>query len=827
MSAISGSKLVASAAPTLADTQAATSFRVEGMTCASCAARVERALKKLPGVDAASVNLATAQARLVWAGAADPKAAASAIEAAGYQVTSQSRAFRIEGMTCASCVARVERALAKVPGVTSAQVNLATERAEVSALTSLDDLYLALVKAVAASGYQLSPLAEDNDAGAARDEAQSKSLLRDLLLAAALTLPVFVMEMGGHLYPPFHHWLMHQFGTQNLWLLQFVLTALVLIGPGRRFFVKGLPALWRLAPEMNALVALGAGAAFLWSSVVTFWPSVIPEVSRHVYFEAAAVIVTLILLGRWLEARAKSETGAAIRRLAGLAPRMARLVTPEGERDVPLAELRHGDILRVRPGEKVPVDGTITEGASRIDAAMLTGEPVPVPVSVGDTVTGGTLNTTGSFAFRAERLGAETQLAQIIRMVEQAQGAKLPVQAAVDRVTLWFVPAVMVVAALTFAVWLLVGASLAEAMVHAVAVLIIACPCAMGLAVPVSIMVGTGRAAELGVLFRDGEALQKLSSVSVVAFDKTGTLTEGRPLITDLEVMEGFSRAEVLQLAASAEAGSEHPVAAAIIEAAKSEGITPVVSQSFEAVPGLGLRATVAGRTVELGTLRLFDPALTERVRARVAELTAQARSPVVMVVDGKLAALLAVADRLRPEAVASLTALRGRGLRLAMVTGDDPATAAAIGAELGIDHVVAGVLPEGKVAALEDLAANGAKIAFVGDGINDAPALAAAEVGIAVGSGTDVALETAQVVLTGGLGGVERALEMSTAVMANIRQNLFWAFAYNVVLIPVAAGVLVPSLGLSLSPMLAAGAMAASSVLVVGNALRLRRIGH
>jgi Cu+-exporting ATPase len=494
-----------------------------------------------------------------------------------------------------------------------------------------------------------------------------------------------------------------------------------------------------------------------------------------------------------------------------------------------LEAVRLGDVIQIRPGDRLPVDGTVLTGTSYVDEAMISGEPVPVLKEAGTAVTGGTINTTGAFTYRAEKVGADMMLSRIIRMVESAQGAKLPIQAVVDRVTAWFVPAVMAAAALTFAVWLIWGPqpALSFALVNAVAVLIIACPCAMGLATPTSIMVGTGRAAELGVLFRNGEALQSLTSVSVVALDKTGTLTEGRPLLTDLILAEGFSRAEVLALVAAAEAGSEHPVAAAIVTAAKAERLVLAAATEFDAIPGFGIRATVGGHRVEVGADRFMAQVGVDisAFDASATDLATRVRTPLYAAIDGKLAALIAVADPIKQTTAAAIAALHRLGLKVAMLTGDNRRTAEAIAAELGIDEVVAEVLPEGKIAAVKALRQGSRTVAFVGDGINDAPALAEADVGLAVGTGTDVAIETADVVLMGGdLNGVAKALGISQATMRNIRQNLFWAFAYNVALIPVAAGALYPINGMLLSPMLAAGAMAMSSVFVLSNALRLKR---
>lgn len=808
------------------------SLPVEGMTCASCVGRVERALKQVPGVQSAAVNLATERADITFTGAADPQAAVRAIEGAGYSVREETSELAIEDMTCASCVGRVEKALAKIPGVLEANVNLATERARVrhlAGVVSLADLEAAVIQA----GYKSRRLSDEtanaSDQDTERREGEARALQRAFLTAGILTLPVFILEMGSHLIPAIHHWVMGVLGQQASWYLQFALTTLVLFGPGLRFFQKGIPALLRLAPDMNSLVAVGTTAAYGYSVVATFIPDVLPQGTANVYFEAAAVIVTLILLGRTLEARAKGRTSQAIKRLVGLQARTARVERNGETIELPLDQVATGDVVLVRPGEKIPVDGEVIEGASYVDESMISGEPVPVSKGVGDGVVGGTINKTGAFSFRVTKIGANTVLAQIIRLVEQAQGSKLPIQALVDKVTVWFVPAVMSAAALTFLVWLIFGPepALTFALVNAVAVLIIACPCAMGLATPTSIMVGTGRAAEIGVLFRKGEALQALRDVTVIALDKTGTLTKGRPELTDLEPAEGFQHDEVLALVAAVETRSEHPIAEAIVAAAQQRGITLAPIERFDAVPGFGVTATVAGRTVSVGADR-FMKQLGLDVSGFVAtaqRLGEQGKSPLYAAIDGRLAAVIAVADPIKETTYEAIKVLHALGLRVAMITGDNAATAAAIAKQLGIDEVAAEVLPDGKVAALKKFRANGARVAFVGDGINDAPALAEADVGLAIGTGTDVAIEAADVVLmSGDLRGVPNAIALSQATIRNIKQNLFWAFAYNAVLIPVAAGALYPVNGTLLSPIFAAAAMALSSVFVIGNALRLKR---
>ncbi|WP_312375824.1 heavy metal translocating P-type ATPase [Stutzerimonas nitrititolerans] len=807
---------------------ASISLPIEGMTCASCVGRVEAALARIEGVDSVSVNLATERADIRLAGPVDRMALVQAVEKVGYDVPANTVELAIEGMTCASCVGRVERALKAVPGVAEATVNLATERARVRGVVAVEDL-LAAVGKVGYEARAVVSAAQASDEDMEKKDAERAELKRDLILATLLALPVFVLEMGSHMIPGMHEWVMATIGLQQSWYLQFALTLLVLVIPGRRFYQKGFPALARLAPDMNSLVAVGTAAAFGYSLVATFAPGLLPAGTVNVYYEAAAVIVALILLGRFLEARAKGRTSEAIKRLVGLQAKVAHVVREGRTVDIPITEVVLGDLVEVRPGERVPVDGEVTEGGSFVDESMITGEPIPVEKRAGSTLVGGTVNQNGALTLRATAVGGQTMLAQIIRLVEQAQGSKLPIQAVVDKVTLWFVPAVMLAAALTFLVWLVFGPSpaLTFALVNAVAVLIIACPCAMGLATPTSIMVGTGRGAEMGVLFRKGEALQLLKDARVVAVDKTGTLTEGRPVLTDLEIAEGFDRDQVLAKVAAVEARSEHPIARAIVEAAEQAAVELPLMTDFESVTGMGVRANVDGVRVEVGADRFMrELGLDVGGFAGTAErLGGEGKSPLYAAIEGRLAAIVAVADPIKPSTPAAIAALHQLGLKVAMITGDNAHTAQAIARQLGIDEVVAEVLPEGKVEAVRRLKAAHGQIAFVGDGINDAPALAAADVGLAIGTGTDVAVESADVVLmSGNLQGVPNAIALSKATLGNIRQNLFWAFGYNTALIPLAAGVLYPAYGLLLSPIFAAGAMALSSVFVLGNALRLRR---
>ena len=806
------------------------SLQVTGLNCASCSARAEKALNAVEGVDSATVNLAAETAQITYSDPATPQALIDALADAGYPAATQEVTLEIEGMSCASCVGRVDRALAKSDGVLDVSVNLATETATIRYASKATDV-ATLIKIATESGYPAkvkSGEQADVDDKAERKAEEISHLGRLTIIAAILAFPVFAVEMGGHFIPGVRDWVNATIGDQNSRYIQFVLTTLVLFGPGLRFYKLGIPALLKGAPEMNSLVALGTAAAYSFSVVATFLPNLLPEGTANVYFEAAAVIIVLILLGRYLEARAKGRTGEAIRKLVGLQAKTARVERGDEVLELPLDQIVQGDIIHVRPGEKIAVDGEVISGHSYVEESMITGEPVPVEKSEGAEVIGGTINGEGALVFRATKVGADTVLAQIIQMVEQAQGAKLPIQGLVDKITAIFVPIVLVLAALTVLVWLIFGPdpALGFALVAGVSVLIIACPCAMGLATPTSIMVGTGRAAEMGVLFRKGDALQMLQEARIVALDKTGTLTEGHPELTDYSVAKGFMYDDVLRIAAAVEGTSEHPIAKAIVRAAKAKNMTLPMVDDFTSITGYGVQATVDGKQVLIGADRLMtrENIPLKGFQAQGDALGKDGKTPLYIAIDGVAAAVLAVSDPIKPTTPEAIRALHDLGLKVAMITGDNQGTADAIAAELGIDHVVAEVLPDGKVAALEELRKTGTKLAYVGDGINDAPALATADVGIAIGTGTDVAIETADVVLmSGDLNGVVNAFDISQRTMRNIKQNLFWAFGYNVVLVPVAAGVLYPFYGILLSPMLAAGAMSLSSVFVLSNALRLR----
>ncbi len=806
---------------------------VRGMTCANCSQRVERKLSKQTGVSSVNVNLATERASVRYnPKLVDPQELLETIRQSGYEPVDDRVTLDVRGMTCANCVQRVERKLNKRDGVLEATVNLATETATVRYLPSQVTVR-DLIGVVEAAGYEASePDGSSKTSQAEAKQAHKREELRKLkqraTVAGALAAPLFLLEMVPMLIPGGMMWRDQIIPHDIFVLFGFVLSTIVLFGPGRMFYRHGWPSLMAGSPDMNTLVMLGASAAYGYSVVATFIPQVLPEGTVHVYYEAAATIVALILLGKYLEARSRGQASAAISELLTLQAKSARLERDDSIAEVPLDDVVAGDTVVVRPGDKIPVDGVITSGSSYVDESMLTGESLPVAKGEGDEVVGGTINKTGSFRYRATKVGADSVLAQIVRMVEEAQGSKAPIQALADRIVGVFVPVVMAIAALTFVVWLLVGPEpvLNYALVAMTAVLLIACPCAMGLATPISIMVGSGQGAKLGVLFRRGEALQGLQDAKLVAFDKTGTLTKGEPELTDFEVLPGFAEEDVLRLVASAEQTSEHPVAQAIVTAAQARGLSLVTAEHFNAVPGYGVTAEVDGRQVLVGAERYMrqqniDPSAYTDRSARLADL---GKTPLYAAVDGQLAAVVAVADPIKEGSIDAVTALHKRGVRVAMITGDNERTAHAIARQLGIDEVRAEVLPDGKVAAVKALQQSG-KVAFVGDGINDAPALAQADVGVAIGTGTDVAIESADVVLmSGDVRGVVNAFALSRKTLNNIKQNLFWAFIYNILLIPVAAGVLYPAFGVLLSPILAAAAMALSDVFVIGNALRLRR---
>ena len=750
--------------------------------------------------------------------------------------------FPVEGMTCASCVNRITRYLEKVEGVDGAQVNLATESATVRFDPARVTVGI-LAEAVDAAGY-VARLDDATRPDAPRDVAQAmesesardvaararlQALRARLAIAAILTVPL----LGGLARMTVAPWLPAILGEP--WF-QLLLATPVQLWAGWPYYVGAWKALRARTADMDTLIAVGTTAAYAYSVAAILLPGffrdagvVGPDGSVPLYFDTAAVIIVLILLGRFLELRARTHASAAIQQLLRRAPRTARLVVGEIERDVEVASIAAGDHVRVRPGETVAVDGVVVAGASTVDESMLTGESLPVRKGVDDLVIGGTLNGAGTLTFRATRVGSETVLARIVRMVAEAQGSKAPIQRLADAVTGWFVPAVLGLAAMTFVAWLLLGPEPAFnlALLNTVAVLIIACPCALGLATPTSIMVGTGKGAEHGVLFRDATALERLGGVRTVVLDKTGTLTEGKPRVTGLVAMdEAADVGPLLAFAAAVERGSEHPIGEAIVREAADRGLSIPAATDFRAVPGEGAVAVIGTRRVAVGRLAFISTHAQAGSAAELlaASIGASGATPVGIAVDGEIVAVASIADALKPGSAAAVAALRRRGMDVVMLTGDDQRTADSIARMAGIERVLADVRPDGKAAAIATLKTAGATVAMVGDGVNDAPALAAADVGVAMGTGTDVAIETSGVtLLSGDLGGLVTAIDLSRATMRNIRQNLFWAFAYNVVLIPVAMGVLFPFAGILLDPILAAAAMALSSVTVVSNALRLR----
>jgi Cu+-exporting ATPase len=823
---------------------AQTTLPIRGMTCASCVQRVERALTATPGVESASVNLATERATVSY----DPQQTgvvklAKVVSEAGYEVATDTITVGVGGMTCASCVRRVEKALSSVPGVLSASVNLATERATVEYLPGLASI-ANLRQVVEEAGYTWKEVTSSDREREDR-KVEYNQLRLKLAVAAALTLPIF---LGS--FPEWFPWLPSILHNRYLLL---ALATPVQFWCGWQFYRRAWGAARHRTTDMNTLVALGTSVAYFYSSIAVFAPGWFTTPGTHsdmahgpmLYFDTAATIITLILLGRFLEARAKGQTSEAIRSLTKLQPRTARVVRDDNEWDIPIDDVMVGDIILVRPGERIPVDGIIQSGNSSIDESMITGESMPVEKRSGDGVTGATINGTGAFYFRATRVGKDTTLAQIVRMVEEAQGSKAPIQRLADVIASYFVPVVIFVALSTFVAWLAFGPSpsLTYALLNMVAVLVIACPCAMGLATPTAIMVGTGKGAELGILVRGGEALEMAHRVRTVVLDKTGTLTMGKPVVTDIVAAPGWETANLLRLAASVERSSEHPLAQAIVNRAQEALLEMEVPTNFQSLTGQGVEAKIGEQSVLLGNARLMDERgiPIEQWQSQLSTLAGLGKTPLLVAVDRKIAGVLAIADPLKPSSPAAVTSLHRLGLQVVMLTGDNRRTAEAIGRQAGVDQVLAEVLPEEKANEVRRLQAEGKIVAMVGDGINDAPALAQADVGIAIGTGTDIAMEASDITLMqGDLRGIAIAFELSRRTLRTIRQNLFWAFAYNVLLIPVAAGIFyfifagvgrpVPSslqiifgqYGF-LNPVIAAAAMALSSVSVVTNSLRLR----
>jgi Cu+-exporting ATPase len=802
------------------------SFPVTGMSCASCAAKIEKGLSSLSGIVEASVNFAAEKVTVSY----DPAKVhindfIKTVKELGYGAVATTVVLPIRGMSCASCVEKISKGLNELEGVVSATVNFATEKATIHYLPSIVTIDV-FIKTVDSLGYKALFPAEEEDLLTRDERVKAEEYLRlknEFLFAAALSIPIIIGGVGD-----FFSWV-PDFLKNNLIL--FLLATPVQFFSGMRFYRGAFAAARHMTTDMNTLIAVGTSAAYFYSAAVTFFPGFFSSAGfrGEVYFDTATVIIALILLGRLLEMRAKGHTSEAIKKLIGLKPRTARVVRDGQETDIKAEEVLEGDIIIVRPGEKIPVDGVVVEGRSSIDESMISGESLPVEKGAGDEVIGATMNKTGSFRFRATRVGKETTLSQIIKMVEEAQGSKPPIARLVDVIASWFVPAVIIVAALTFVVWYFFGPAPAFtlALLNAIAVLIIACPCAMGLATPTSIMVGTGKGAENGILIRGGESLETAHKLNAIVLDKTGTLTRGAPSVTDIIVTPGSSEETVLYYAASAEKGSEHPLGEAIVRRADERKLRLKDAVSFSAVPGHGISAVVEGKEVLLGNLKLMKERGVEcaGLEKDAERLSDEGKTPMFVALDKDLVGVIAVADTLKENSREAVEAFKRLGLEVAILTGDNRRTASAVAAALGVDRVLSEVLPEDKAREIKKLQDEGKVVAMVGDGINDAPALAQANVGIAIGTGTDVAMEASDITLIGGdLRSIVTAVALSRATIRNIKQNLFWAFFYNIILIPVAAGVLYPFYGVLLNPMLAAAAMGLSSVTVVTNALRLKR---
>jgi len=812
------------------------SYKVTGMTCSACAAHVQRAVSKLDGVEACEVNIATEKLNVKYDESKHSfETVKKAVEDAGYGLIPEQRTKKIEllieGMSCAACSAAVERTARKLDGVLSAQVNLTTNLGGFEydpSRVKLSELKAAIEKA----GYTPREIEgqKTRDIEAERKERELRGMRLRLIVAAVFALPVLYIAMS-HMFPKLGLPIPYFMGSHDFplvfALVQLFLTVPVMIA-GSRFYSKGLKTLLKGAPNMDTLIAIGTGSAFLYSLFATvkiYLGSF--EFAQSLYFESAAVVITLVMLGKYLEAASKGKTSEAIKKLMQLKPTTATIEKDGGELEVPLDEVGVGDIVIVRPGASFPVDGVVTEGVSTADESMLTGESLPVEKQPESDVTGGSINGEGLIKFRATRVGNDTALSKIIKLVEDAQGKKAPIAKLADVVSGWFVPVVLCIALISAIAWLVAGEDFNFVLTIFVSVLVIACPCALGLATPTAIMVGTGKGAELGILIKGGEALETTHKVNAVVLDKTGTITEGKPKLTDISVYGGVSEDDALALCASAERGSEHPIARAIVEGAESRGISLVSPESFRAVPGRGIDALVSGKRVLAGNLKLMkEHQINTDEAGRDAQTFADSgRTLMYVAVDGRLAALMAAADTVKPSSREAIGTLKKLGIEVYMITGDNHNTAGVIAKEVGIEHVLSDVMPQDKAGEVKRLQESGKVVAMVGDGINDAPALVQADVGMAIGTGTDVAVESADVVLMrGDLNELPAAIALSRATIRNIKQNLFWAFIYNLIGIPFAAGIVYLFGGPLLSPIFAGAAMACSSVSVVSNALRLRR---
>jgi Cu+-exporting ATPase len=805
---------------------------VTGMSCASCASRIQDALSELKGVDSANVNFAAERATVFYhPSETSVDELIKTIKQQGYEVSTTKITIPIKGMTCAACVKRVQDTLASLNGVISASVNLATEKATIEYIPAQVDVR-DFKKALKNIGYDIVEVEKGEDIVEKEKkerEKEYKKLKVKLITGVVLTIPIFILVFWDRLGLS----ALIDIPRQVNFLIQFIIQTPVQFWVGWQFYTGAIAAARHRTTNMNTLIALGTSAAYIYSVTATFFPSVfeIKGYSAEVYFDTAATIIVLILLGRLFEAKAKGKTSEAIKKLMGLQAKTARVVRDGQERDIPIEEVEIGDIIVVRPGEKIPVDGIVKEGYSFVDESMISGESIPVEKKVGDEVIGATINKTGSFKFQATKVGRDTMLAQIINMVQEAQGSKPPIARLADKIASIFVPTVMGIATVTFFVWFFVGPAPAftYALLNFVAVLIIACPCALGLATPTSIMVGTGKGAENGILIRSAEALETAHKINTIVFDKTGTLTRGEPVVTDIIISENseVKSEEILQLAASAEKGSEHPLGEAIVKKAHEKNIVLKDPTEFQAIPGHGIKARIDENFVLLGNADFMvdENVMVEDLQQEAERLSSEGKTPMYVAADKNVLGIIAVADTLKENSAAAIRALRGFGVETVMITGDNKRTAEAIARQIGIDRVFAEVLPEDKAKEVKKLQTENRIVAMVGDGINDAPALAQADVGIAIGTGTDVAIEASDITLiSGDLRGVVTAIALSKATIRNIRQNLFWAFAYNTILIPVAAGILFPFFGILLNPMFAAAAMGMSSITVVTNALRLRR---
>ena len=796
---------------------------ITGMTCANCAANIERNLKKMPGISEANVNIATERASVSFDGDQIPvDEILKKIRDIGYGVPVNSVDFPVTGMSCVNCAMNIERALKKkVPGVLSASVNFATERVAVRYISSLTNPEQ-MVAAIEKAGYgAVLPGEEVEDAELAARNAEIRDQTKKFLVGILFTVPLFFLSMGRD-FNIIGAW------AQSAWVnwLFLVLATPVQFYTGYDYYVGGTKSILNMSANMDVLVAMGSSVAYFYSLAVLLFPLL----GGHVYFETSAVIITLIKLGKMLESRTKGKTGGAIRKLIGLRPKTAVILEDGKEKEVNLSTVNAGDFIIVRPGESIPVDGRIMEGSSSVDESMLTGEPLPVDKSPGDRVTGGTMNVQGRLKFQATAVGKDTALARIIRMVQEAQGSKAPIQALADRVAAVFVPSVIGMAIVTFILWWVLGGEFVPAMIRMVAVLVIACPCSLGLATPTAIMAGTGKGAEKGMLFKNSRALETAANLDTLVLDKTGTVTLGKPSVVRIISYDSSKgEEEILRLGASVERGSEHPLGKAIVREAEKRGLELFEPEGFMASGGFGVQAIIEGVKVLVGKPRWFEElnVNTDRAKGDVDSLQSQGKT-VMLVVTDRVAGLIAVADVLKPESVEAVQELHRLGLKVVMLTGDNTRTAGAIALELGVDEIVAEVLPEEKTEKIKLFQEKNAKVGMVGDGINDAPALAQADVGMAIGTGTDVAIESGDVILeSGSLKGIGRAIRLSKETMRTIRQNLFWAFIYNIILIPIAAGILYPFEMLplflrQLHPILAAFAMAMSSITVVSNSLRL-----